>query len=184
MIYIQLIFSFLKIGLFTIGGGYAMIPLIQSEVISNAWISAQDLINYIAISQSLPGPFAINISTYVGIVTGGYLGAVISAFASVLPSFVIILFIAKHYEKFSKSLIVNGAMQGLRPAAIGLIGSALISISKTFINSTKSYNLLLIALGIYIFLMILQIKKVHPFFIILISAVSGIIVGTVFKAPL
>ena len=161
-----------------------MIPLIQSEVLGHGWINAHDLIDFIAISQSLPGAFAINISTYVGIITGGLLGAVLASIAANLPNFVIIIFIARHYDKFSKSRIVEGIMRGLRPAAIGLIGAALISILKTFIKSNGYNYLLLVAAGIFIILMILQIKKVHPVLIIIISAIAGILIGIIFKFPL
>lgn len=183
MIYLQILFTFVKIGLFTFGGGYAMIPLIQSEMSANGWINPHDLINFMAVSQSLPGAFAVNISTYIGNIMGGFPGAGIGAIAVSLPSFIIIILIGKFYDKFKKSKIVDGAMSGLRPAAIGLIGAAFISILKLFITSSKPDYLLLIALGIFAVLMFLQIKKVHPVFIIIISAVLGILTGVIFQFP-
>ena len=95
MIYLELIWAFFKIGAFTFGGGYAMIPLIQSEVTSRGWMSTEEILNFIAVSESTPGPFAINMATYIGTETAGFWGAVCATGAVVLPSFIIILIIAK-----------------------------------------------------------------------------------------
>ena len=95
MILLHLFLTFFKIGLFTIGGGYAMIPLIQEEVLQNHWLSFTDLIDFIAVSESTPGPFAVNIATYIGAETAGVLGAVCATVGVVLPSFLIILLVAK-----------------------------------------------------------------------------------------
>ena len=100
MQFLQLFFTFVKIGLFTIGGGYAMIPLIQSEVIAHEWLAQQQLVDFIAVSESTPGPFAINIATFVGMQTYGILGALATTIGVVLPSFVIILIIAKFFLSF------------------------------------------------------------------------------------
>ena len=113
MIYLELFWTFLKIGLFTFGGGYAMIPLIQSEVLAKGWLSMEELVNFIAISESTPGPFAINIATYIGTETSGILGAVCSTFGLVLPSFVIILIVATAFMKFKENKYVDGVMNGL-----------------------------------------------------------------------
>lgn len=183
MIYLQILVTFFKIGLFTFGGGYAMIPLIQSEMSASGWINPHDLINFMAICQSLPGAFAVNISTYIGNIIGGYWGAGIGAIAVSLPSFIIIILIGKFYEKFKKSKIIEGAMNGLRPAAIGLIGAAFVSILRIFVDSSEPDYLLIVALGIFILLVFLQIKKLHPVFIIILSAVAGVITGIVFHVP-
>lgn len=124
MIYLDLLWTFFKIGALTFGGGYAMLPLIQAEVASHGWISNEELINFIAVSESTPGPFAVNISTYVGITTGGLPGAFCATLGVVLPSFVIILIVAKCFEQFKKSLIVSGCMSGLKAAVIGMIGAS------------------------------------------------------------
>ena len=91
MIYFDLFFTFLKIGLFTIGGGYAMLPMIREEVSSHGWLSQSELIDFIAVSESTPGPFAVNIATFVGTRTGGIFGGLCATLGVVLPSFVIIL---------------------------------------------------------------------------------------------
>ena len=127
-IYLQLFLTFFKIGLFTFGGGYAMLPLIQQEVVGNGWIGEQEIVNFIAVSESIPGPFAINMATFVGSEMGGIFGAVCSTLGVVLPSFIIILLVAKFFMAFKDNKCVKGVMSGLRPAVIGLIGAAIISV--------------------------------------------------------
>lgn len=131
MIFIELFFTFFKIGLFTVGGGYAMLPLIRTEVLSKGWLTAEEIVNFIAVSESTPGPFAVNIATYIGSVRGGAAGAVCATLGVVLPSFLIILAIARCYKKFKSSKIVAGLMSGLKPAVIGLIAAAVLTVGKT-----------------------------------------------------
>ncbi|MGI6280350.1 MAG: chromate transporter [Acutalibacteraceae bacterium] len=183
MIYLDLFSTFLKIGAFTFGGGYAMLPLIQEEVLAHKWMELPDIINFIAVSESTPGPFAINIATYVGSQTGGILGAFCATLGVVLPSFVIILIVARCYERFKNSTVVSGCMSGLKPAVIGLIGSAAISIAMTVfapagialtVFSTAKFY---VSLAIFIICAILAFKKVHPILIICLAASIGIIAG-------
>lgn len=136
MIWIEPFLTFLKIGAFTFGGGYAMLPLIQSEVERHGWLTQAEVVDFIAVSESTPGPLAINMATFVGIRTGGVLGAVCATLGVVLPSFLIILIVAKFYEKFRKSRAVDGVMYGLRPAVIGLIGAAFLSVGMTVFFQT------------------------------------------------
>jgi len=126
MIYLQLFFSFFVIGLFTFGGGYAMLSLIQNEVVVNhAWITAQEFTDMVAISQMTPGPIGINSATYVGYaVTGNIFGSLVATIAVTLPSFIIILLICKIYNKFKESNIFASLMKTLRPVVIGMIGAA------------------------------------------------------------
>ncbi len=131
MIFLELFFTFLKIGAFTFGGGYAMFPLIQSEILSKGWMTSEEIVNFVAVSESTPGPFAINISTYIGSETGGVFGAFCATFGVVLPSFVIILIVARFFAKFSNNKYVQGVMTGLKPAVIGLIAAAAVSVGKT-----------------------------------------------------
>ena len=139
MTYLLLFWTFFKIGLFTIGGGYAMIPLILESVTTHGWMSSDLIIDFIAISESTPGPFAINISTFVGAEVGGFLGAVVATLGVVLPSFIIIFLIAKFFiEKMKKQRLYNDAMSGLRPAVIGLIASAFVTIAITTFFDAKS----------------------------------------------
>ena len=101
MIFLKLFWTFFRIGAFTFGGGYAMLPLIQEAVLANNWAEPEALINFIAVSESTPGPFAINMATYIGTVQGGVLGALCATLGVVTPSFIIILLVAKFFEKFN-----------------------------------------------------------------------------------
>ncbi len=183
MIYLELFITFFKIGLFTFGGGYAMLPLIQEEVIAHGWLEVSDIVNFIAVSESTPGPFAINISTYVGMETGGFLGAVCATLGVILPSFIVILIVARFYKKFKESKTVSSVMTGLRPAVIGLIGSALLSIAITvfFPQGLSFSNIvpadLIVSLIISVIMTVLVFKKVHPIIIIVLSAIAGIAAG-------
>ena len=185
MIYLDLFLTFLKLGAFTFGGGAAMMPFIQEEAVSKWGFTAEEIINFIAISESTPGPFAVNIATYVGAEKGGFLGALCATFGLVLPSFIIILIIARCYEKFKTNRIVAGAMTGLRPASVGLIAAATFSIGMEVLfpagfsfATMISYDFicaLLIFLGMLS--LCLFVKKFNPIYVILISAVLGIGVG-------
>ena len=108
MIYLELFYTFFLIGLFTFGGGYAMIPMIKEQVVSRGFISESALADFIAISEATPGPFAINISTFVGAEVGGVLGALMSTFGVILPSLIIIIIIAMIMVKFMKNRFVKG----------------------------------------------------------------------------
>ncbi len=180
MNFLELFLSFLKIGAFTLGGGYAMLPLIMDTVVSKGWMSEEALIDFVAVAESTPGPFAINIATYVGSEMGGFFGAVCATLGVVLPSFVIILIVAKCYEKFRKSKLVSGAMTGLKPVVVGLIGAAILSIGvKALGLSSFAFSLsfglsLLFSLIILVPCLVMAFKKLHPIFIVLISAGLGI----------
>lgn len=183
MIYLELFLTFLKIGAFTFGGGYAMLPLIQEDVLAHGWMPLESLVNFIAVSESTPGPFAINIATYVGSQMGGIFGAFCATLGVVLPSFVIILIIAKAYEKFKNSTIVMGCMTGLKPAVVGLIGSAALSIAATvfiplgFTTAIFTSSEFYVSLVIFAISIVLVFKKLHPIIIICLSAVLGIAAG-------
>lgn len=192
MEFLELFLTFFKIGAFTFGGGYAMLPFIQSEVAAHtAWgISGEELINFIAVSESTPGPFAINMATYIGSTVGGsyglwgnLLGALCATLGVVLPSFIVIIIVARLYDKFRKSTVIQGCMAGLKPAVVGLIGAALLSIATTVLFpaglSLDAVLNLKFALSLLLFggMAVLAIKKVHPIVIIGISAALGIGMG-------
>lgn len=126
MIYLQLFYTFFKIGLFGFGGGYAMLSMIQGEVVTRYnWLSPQEFTDIVAISQMTPGPIGINSATYVGFTaTGSILGSVIATFAVVLPSFILMLTISKFFLKYQKRPVVEAVFGGLRPAVVGLLASA------------------------------------------------------------
>ncbi len=181
MIYLRLFLTFFKIGLFTFGGGYAMLPLIQSEVAANGWLSPSELVNFIAVSESTPGPFAVNMATYIGCETTNLFGALCATLGVVMPSFIIILIVARLFEKFKTNKVVAGCMTGLKPAVIGLIASAVISIGKTvfFPDGFELFSAapFFISLVIFAGMAALAFKKVHPIIIICISAAAGIMAG-------
>ena len=131
MIYLELFLIFFKIGAFTFGGGYAMLPLIEQEVLSQGWMDLEQLVNFIAVSESTPGPLAVNLSTYIGAETAGLLGALSATIGVVLPSFVIILLVAKFYQAFQTNTLVKGCMNGLRPTVVGMIGASLLSVGAS-----------------------------------------------------
>lgn len=183
MIFLILFWTFFKIGAFTFGGGYAMLPLIQQAISEHEWMSQEQLVDFIAVSESTPGPFAVNISTYVGTITGGFAGALCATLGVVVPSFIIILIVARYYEKFKTNKIVNGCMSGLRPAVVGMIGSAVISVGQTVFFPSgfviqNIFNFQLVSSCIiFIIMLILSIKKIHPIIVIGLSAGLGIICG-------
>lgn len=193
MTFLELFLTFLMIGAVTFGGGYAMLPMIQEQV-ALRWghiIPEEMLIDFVAVSESTPGPFAINMATYVGSVVGGQeggvgasiLGSFCATMGVVLPSFVIILIVAKCYDKFRQSKVIRGCMTGLKPAVVGLIAGAILNVFVTvFFSAGISVAVFLtpafyISLGIFGVMLLLAFKKVHPILLICISAVIGIIVG-------
>jgi chromate transporter len=183
MILIELFLIFLKIGAFTFGGGYAMIAMIQYEAERHGWLTQEELVDFVALSESTPGPLAVNMATFVGLRTSGIPGAVIATAGIVLPSFVIILLIAKCFESFRDSKAVKGIMSGLKPAVIGMIGTAFLSVGRTvfFPNGLQTIPFTEVSFWIFpaIFAItaILAFKKIHPIKIILLSAMLGIGAG-------
>lgn len=193
MNFLELFFTFFMIGAFTFGGGYAMLPLIQEQVALRwgALIPEETLINFVAVSESTPGPFAVNMATYVGSVVGGQngsaLASVLGSFCAtmgvVLPSFIIILIVAKCYDRFKESKIVKGCMTGLKPAVVGLIANAILGVLMTVFFPAGMTFAVFTKLSFYVSgvifagMLILAFKKVHPILIVCISAVLGIAAG-------
>lgn len=185
MIYFELFYTFFMIGAMTFGGGYAMLPLIQEEV-SARWadvVTSEALVNFVAVSESTPGPFAINMATYIGSEMGGVFGSACATLGVVLPSFIIILIVAKCYDRFRTSGLVKGCMSGLKPAVVGLIGNAVLNVLVTVFFPAGWTLAVFTQLSFYIYggiflaMLVLALKKVHPILIICISAVLGIAVG-------
>lgn len=185
MIIFKLFLVFFEIGAFTFGGGYAMLPLIKEAVLKYGWIDIQDLVNFIAVSESTPGPFAVNLATYIGVRAGGIPGAFMATLGVVLPSFVIILFVARQFDRFQKNKYVKGVMSGLKPAVVGLITSALISVGgEVFFPDGYSvddidFPLFFSSIAIFVLIVLLHRKKIHPILLICLAAVLGIISGYV-----
>jgi len=169
-IIIKVFLSFLKIGAFSFGGGYAMLPLIEREIVTNHnWITYKEFIDIIGISQMTPGPIAINSATFVGFKVSGILGSISATLGVVTFSFILVS-IANHYIiKFKESYILKAALAGMRPALIGLIISVFISIGRESYKDFKSVIIGIIILGL------LLTNKLHPILVILISGLIGIV---------
>ncbi|WP_027632956.1 chromate transporter [Clostridium hydrogeniformans] len=170
MILIKLFLTFLKIGMFSFGGGYAMLPMIEREIVtSNGWITYSEFIDIIGISQMTPGPIAINSATFVGYKIAGVMGSIFATLGVVFFSFIIVS-IATHYViKFKDSIILKSVLTGMKPALIGLIISAFISLAKEAFVDFK---------GILIAVIIALISfktKIHPILVIVIAALLGVI---------
>lgn len=182
MILLWLFLTFFKIGALTFGGGYAMLPLMQQEVLKNQWMSESDLLNFIAVAESTPGPVAINMATYIGVETAGIPGALCATLGVVLPSFIVIMLVARFYTKYKNSFIVKGCLTGLRPVVVGLIASAIISLGMGvfFPNGLSlaafGYSFIC-SVAIFALVVVLAFKKVSPILLIMISAVLGIATG-------
>lgn len=128
--YWTLFITFVKIGMFTIGGGYAMIPLIEREVVNRGWLDKQDFMDLFAVTQSLPGIFAVNISIFVGYKLKKLKGSILCALGTILPSFFIILIIALFFNRFQDNVWVMKIFNGIRPAVVALILIPCISAAK------------------------------------------------------
>ena len=167
-------FTFFKIGLFTIGGGYAMIPLIEKDVVErNGWVTKEEFVDLLAVAQSAPGVFAVNISIFIGYKLRKLRGAIAAAFGCVMPSVVIILLIAMFFNGFRENAIVNNVFKGLRPAVVALIAAPVFSLAKSArIGWTNVWipvlsALLIVAMG------------VSPVYIIMLAVIGGVVWGKV-----
>ena len=139
-IYLELFLNFLKIGVVSFGGGYGMIPLIQETVVSHNWLTETEILNFIAVSESTPGPIAINMATFIGSSQAGFLGALLATLGIVIPSFVIILIIAALAKNLMKLAGVKATLNGIRPAIIGLISGTFITMFLGNIIGVKSIS--------------------------------------------
>lgn len=165
----KLFLIFLKIGAFTFGGGYAMIPVIQREIVEkNGWIKEDDILDIIAIAESTPGPIAINSATFVGYQVAGFWGAAVATFGVVFPSFTIIYIISFFLRQFEELKVVKYAFMGIRTGVLSLLINALISMGKKCPKNIFSY--LLAALSF----LVVVIFDVNVFFVIIACTVTGV----------
>ena len=188
MIYLQLFIEFFLIGLFTFGGGYAMIPLVRETVIENGWLTEAQFYDFIGVCESTPGPIAINMATFVGSDQAGVFGSVCATLGVVLPSFIIILIIAIISGKFLKNKYVQRALKGIKAVVLGLIiSTGVVFVIKTFgFVSINEFNFNLISTIILVLLFIIYYgysfirkKKINAILLIGISAILGIIVNLI-----
>ena len=189
MLYLTLFLEFLKIGLFTFGGGYAMIPLIREVVLKHGWLDEAQFLNMIGVSEVTPGPIAVNMATYVGSTQAGFLGALLCTLGVILPAFLIMLLISILLKKFMKNKYVQSALSGIKFVAIALIAASAITIFADVlfpytlnngisfsVNFTVIKMFVLIIAG-YFLLKILLKKKPGPIIIIIMSAIVGLMVN-------
>lgn len=180
MIYLKLFWAFFQIGLFSIGGGYAAMPLIQNQIVNTYnWLTITEFADVVTISQMTPGPISINAATFVGTRIAGVFGAVIATLGCVFPSFIIVLLLAALYKKYKNLEVVQGVLGGLRPAVVGLIASAGITIiilalwgGKVISFDVSNIDIIAVVL-ITICVITIKKLKVNPTYIILGAGVVG-----------
>ncbi len=180
MLYLQLFYTFFKIGLFGFGGGYAMLSMIQGEVVTRyGWFTSQEFTDIVAISQMTPGPIGINSATYVGFTaTGSVWGSIIATLAVVLPSFILMLAISKFFLKYQKHPVVEAVFSGLRPAVVGLLASAaLVLMNAENFSSPKEdmYSFIISCLIFLIAFIGTRKYKINPILMIVVCGIAGLI---------
>lgn len=187
MIYIQLFFSFLQVGLFSFGGGYAAMPLIQNQVvIQNEWLNMAEFTDLVTISQMTPGPIAINAATFVGIKVAGMLGAIAATLGCIFPSCAIVTIIAALYFKYQSMIFLQNVLNTLRPAVVAMIAAAGISIlistfwgSRTaieFADTKWSFVLLFGACFV-----LLRKWKVSSIWVMILAGVANVIMSFIIE---
>ncbi|WP_350336918.1 chromate transporter [[Clostridium] symbiosum] len=185
MIYLQLFLSFLQIGAFSFGGGYATMPLIQAQVVDlHHWLSLGEFTDLVTISQMTPGPIAINSATFVGLKIAGFSGALCATFGCILPSCIIVSVIAWIYMKYRKMTLLQGVLNSLRPAVVSLIGAAGLSIIITAffgeqgvmaLQNLKVQAVVIFAVSVYL----LRWRHMNPITVMLLAGVMQVGIGLV-----
>ncbi|WP_094550560.1 chromate transporter [Petroclostridium xylanilyticum] len=189
MIYFKLLVTFIKIGLFSFGGGYGMIPLIQKEIEMNGWLSPSEFVDIIAISEMTPGPIAVNSATFVGYKTAGFLGGMAATIGVAIPSLALILIVSNYFFKFQKHPLNTLIFYGIRPVIVGLIVTAAIFVSETAIfkrefsvevfSSMINSPFQVINIGSIVILALTLVAltkfKLHPILTIVGSGLMGIV---------
>lgn len=186
MIFLRLIWSYLKIGLFGFGGGYAMLSLIENEIVTPGWITEKMFTDIVAISQMTPGPIGINSATYIGYVAPaeagfpewwwGILGSLICTLTVVLPSFLLVTFTSHYIRRHHDSPIVKGMFKGLRPVVVGLIASAALLLMNGANFGTVTFDVIVsIAICVVAFCIVF-FTKLHPILVIILSGMAGFLI--------
>ena len=178
MILFQLFLSFFQIGLFSFGGGYAALPLIQNQVVNvHGWLTITELSDLITISQMTPGPIAINAATFVGNKVGGMLGSFIATIGCILPSCIIVTILAYLYIKYRHLDFLKIVLRTLRPCVVALIATAGLSILLTAFFPTQNISYIMIFIFL-ISLLLLRIKKINPITVMVLAGVLNIIIAS------
>ena len=188
MIYLHLFLSFLKIGAVSFGGGYGMISLVRETVVSNGWLTDTQMMNFIAVSESTPGPIAVNMATFVGFSQGGVPGAILATFGVILPAFLIMLLIASVMRTFMKRKGVNAFLEGVRPGVVALIMSTAVTMGLSTLFGVGGEKLEVNILGLVIIAVVaavgvlykrLRKKKISPILLIVLSAIISLCVDII-----
>jgi len=175
MIYLDLFISFFRIGLFSFGGGYAMIPLISDVITKKGWLMPQEFIQIIGIAEMTPGPIAVNSATFVGYKTAGVLGSISATAGVAMPSLLLILFVSGFFFKYSDHPIMKHVFIGIRPVVAGLILASALVMARTTILSSHSpggFNFETFIITIVILIIALR-RKLHPIILITIAGILG-----------
>ncbi len=167
---VDIYLSFFKIGLFGFGGGYAMISLIQAELVNRRWIRLEEFIDIIAIAQMTPGPIAINSGTFVGYRVSTIFGSLVATIAVITPSFILVLILARYFHKVKDSNFIKNLLRYLRPTVIGLIVAAAITIAKTNVVDIRSLIILIAVI------LIMYKTEAHPILVIMLAGLSGAVI--------
>lgn len=180
MIYFQMLWTFFRLGLFTVGGGYAMLPLIQSEIERLGWITAEEFVDMIAIAEMTPGAIGVNTATFVGFRLGGLFGAFVATTGIALPSLLIVVAVSKVLDRFRDHPMVEAILFGIRPVVAGLIASAALFIAQAAIINTGGSGLLAIdpvALAITVVSGLAVWRyRLHPVAVIVAAGIVGLAV--------
>lgn len=188
MIYLQLLWSYIKIGLFGFGGGYAMLALIEKEIVSHGWISETMFTDIVAISQMTPGPIGINSATYIGYVAPaesspefsgpfwGILGSVLCTLVVIIPSFILVSKVSRFITKHHESGIIKGIFNGLRPVVVGLIGSAALLLMNGDNFGKESADILISITICLISFILVYFVKLHPIVVIVLAGFAGFVI--------
>lgn len=167
---VSLFLAFFKIGLFSFGGGYAMLPFMQEQTIDvHGWLTTSEFLDILGVAQITPGPISINTATFVGYDIAGILGALTATFAVVLPSFIIVLTISFFFHKFKESKVIQNVFQGLRPIVLGLVASAAVDIGKDVFIDFKA-----VIISIIVFVLI-TFRKMNTITLIILAGVMGVL---------
>lgn len=176
MIFVQLFGAFFKIGMFTLGGGYAMLALIRQEIVRYGWLTPAEFVDIIGIAEMTPGPIAVNAATFVGFRSAGIGGALVATSAVVLPSLISVIIVSRAWEKYKNSKTVQFMFGGLRPVVVGLVGAAAIQVGSSTLQvlssmSQQAITLVLAAVTFYL----VALRNWDPIKVLLGAALLGLI---------
>lgn len=172
----ELFIIFLKIGTFTIGGGYAMVPLIEKEVVDKKkWIDRNDFLDMLALAQSAPGPIAVDVAVFVGYKVAGVPGSIVSVFGAILTAFMVLLAAAVYFAGIKDSAVIQRIFNGIRPAVVALIAAPVIRLGKSAKINRKTIIIPIITVILVAFL------NVNPIYVIIASILAGLLFGAIRK---